>query len=824
VTDFGLARLRGEAELTATGDVVGTLRYMSPEQALGAKGVADHRVDIYGLGATLYEQLTLEPALPGQEREELLRRLLDAEPRPPRALVPALPVDLETIVLKALRKDPAERYASAREMADDLGRFLEGQPIQARRPTRRERARHWVRRHATGLTVAAGVLLVVSAVLAVSTALTVLAYREAARKQAYAERSRQVARRAVDQVLTGVIFDWLDSEGPTEPAQRQLLEQLLSCCEELAQEDAGDVDALLRVAQARYRAAAIQLRLTRLLEAQANNEQALALLADLAGRHPDGAAVTLTRAQCLTLQGRVCVQRGDLARAEELYKDAIAVLEPAVASDPDDRRYRYELGKACDQLADLLLRNRTRLSEAEAPQRRAVELFTALSKADPADTRYLYWSAHARSGLGTFFSRVNRLEQAEKAYVEALEICRRLHEGNRTSWIYRQALGLGLNALAGVRNQAGQTRQADAPAREALALAADLDRDYPNVPSFRLSHARSLTLLADILGLTRRGKEAEPLAAKAVAIATRLHREFPDVPSYRLLVGDAKLQMGVCCLNLRRLREAERWYAESADLLLRLLLDNPEDALGHFYFRQTLFPLRRLQTANGSFTQALPAQQAIADELARLVKREPEDRGWQEELGETYRFLGALHLRLGQPARAEKAYRRQRDVLEGLATPSAAAQPEAAYNLAWFLAYCPVKACRDPARAHDLAQLLLQTPQGNNPFTRVVLAAAHTGVGHHDEAARLLEPLAKGAPDAAVDLWITLALVQHHQGRRADACRFLARAARRVRTWAKPLDLERRILLAEVNALLGEPEPILKLPPPDGKARPEQKK
>src|SRR5262249_46793825 len=156
----------------------------------------------------------------------------------------------------------------------------------------------------------------------------------------------------------------------------------------------------------------------------------------------------------------------------------------------------------------------------------------------------------------------------------------------------------------------GRPAEAEAPAREALALAADLDRDYPTVPSFRLNHARFLTTLADILGLTRRGKEAKPLAAKAVDIAVRLHKKFPDVPSYRLLVGDAKLQMGVCCLNLRRLPEAERWYAESADLLLRLLLDNPEDALGHFYFRQTLLPLRGLQTANGSFTQALPCQEA----------------------------------------------------------------------------------------------------------------------------------------------------------------------------------------------------------------------
>jgi serine/threonine protein kinase len=193
---------------------VGTLRYMSPEQALGVKGVADHRVDIYGLGATLYELLTLEPTLQGQDRAEMFRRLLHETPRRPRTLNSAIPFDLETIVLKALRKEPAERYASAGELAEDLKRFLKGQPIHARRPTLRERARGWVRRHAVELTVAGGGLLVVTTVLAVSVAMTIKASRDAARKQTYAERSRQVARRAVDQVLLGVATEWLDHEPP----------------------------------------------------------------------------------------------------------------------------------------------------------------------------------------------------------------------------------------------------------------------------------------------------------------------------------------------------------------------------------------------------------------------------------------------------------------------------------------------------------------------------------------------------------------------------------------------------------------------------------
>ena len=118
-----------------TGDLLGTLRYMSPEQALAKRLVVDHRTDIYSLGATLYELLTLQPALTGQDREELLRQIALDEPRPPRRLNRAIPAELETIVLMAIAKDPTERYDTAKELADDLRRLLEGRPIRARRHT-----------------------------------------------------------------------------------------------------------------------------------------------------------------------------------------------------------------------------------------------------------------------------------------------------------------------------------------------------------------------------------------------------------------------------------------------------------------------------------------------------------------------------------------------------------------------------------------------------------------------------------------------------------------------------------------------------------------
>ncbi len=256
VTDFGLAQMTGDTSLTATGELLGTLRYASPEQALGKRGVVDHRSDVYSLGATLYELLTLRPPFDGRDRNELLQQIAADEPPALRSIDPAIPTALETIVLKAVRKEPADRYPTAQELADDLQRFIERKPILARRPGFAERFRMRARRHPAALLVGAVVLLLVTAGSVVSAALvgaeqertrteqrrTEDAYQRERQRAHEAEARLILARRAVDELFRASEEELADRPG-TEMLRKRLLRSALAYYQEFLSERHDDPDA-----------------------------------------------------------------------------------------------------------------------------------------------------------------------------------------------------------------------------------------------------------------------------------------------------------------------------------------------------------------------------------------------------------------------------------------------------------------------------------------------------------------------------------------------------------------------------------------------------
>jgi len=414
ITDFGLARLETDSGLTITGDVVGTARYMSPEQALAKRVTVDHRTDVYSLGVTLYELLTLEPAFRGRDRQELFRQIAFEEPRPPRRVNPAVPVELETIVLKAMAKAPDERYGTAKALADDLDRFVDDKPILARRATIRQRTAKWARRH-RAVVGATGVMLVLAVIgLAVS---LIFIWREKGKTDAALLQSEASRKQAVDQAKAAEevakffvkLFDPVDPyyagrlstrerTGMSLPA-RTLVQRALARLEDL--DDRPSVQAAIM-----HKIGRIYLSLGDFDGAQELVEKALALRR----KSPTGVLVS----DSLELLGEILQHKGDLDAAERRFRDAL-----------DLRRQLYGgthpfVAVSLAKLAELLKLKKDFVG-AEAAFRQALGLKRT------GDGRDREEEARFMVGLAGLFQAKGDLTEAEKLQRQALDILRETH-------------------------------------------------------------------------------------------------------------------------------------------------------------------------------------------------------------------------------------------------------------------------------------------------------------------------------------------------------------------------------------------------------------
>jgi serine/threonine protein kinase len=223
ITDFGLAKAADEENLTHTGDLLGTLRYMAPERF---QGRSDVRSDIYALGLTLYEMLALRAAFEGSDRNSLIHKVTSESPPPLRKLDPRVPRDLETIVAKAIDREPARRYQMAGEMAEDLRRFLQDKPIRARRVRLPEQAWRWSRRNPAlaGMTAALLLLLVV---VAAGSSGAAFRFKNLARSEGIARAEAETNSRKAEQQRREAVLSRQQAESARkqEAAQRHRAEQ-----------------------------------------------------------------------------------------------------------------------------------------------------------------------------------------------------------------------------------------------------------------------------------------------------------------------------------------------------------------------------------------------------------------------------------------------------------------------------------------------------------------------------------------------------------------------------------------------------------------------
>jgi serine/threonine protein kinase len=549
VADFGLAKWVYAEELTLTGVPLGTLRYMSPEQAQAKHDLVDHRTDVYALGATLYELLTLEPAIRGNDPRGLLRNLVEEEPPAPRRLRREIPAGLEVIVRQAMAKDPDRRYASARELADDLRRFLNGQPIRARRESSYRLLRRWVRHHRTAAALIA-VSVVAPLVILVGTLIYASNLREALdraeretdnarRQEGRAERNAVLRLRALDEVIQTLAGPRLRRAGQVE-LMRAMLEDLVPLFEEvLTLEDQDDAtreqqgvawNGLGAIRQAQGNTAGC-------LDAAGKAEAVYRALAEKPTRR-DAARLGLGTA--LHLKGTVLGHQGKYKEAAATLEEGAGLLRDA-ARDEKALKVRFRLALVEGNWGNCLMRD-TRfpaLSGAEPHYRTALDLFAALARDRPGEMLYRDWHARSLSNLGLHRGNLRDLPEAKKLTAEAVAVARRMVADFPDGIDGRECLAVCLSNEGTILN-ALKDAAAGRCFREALTLYEGLERQVPTSLEFRWSCAMAESNLGEVLAAG--GPEERAQARKYFDRAAGRYQELlaahPDNKELRLYADE----------------------------------------------------------------------------------------------------------------------------------------------------------------------------------------------------------------------------------------------------------------------------------------------
>jgi serine/threonine protein kinase len=496
ITDFGLAMTQTDAGLTMTGDLLGTLRYMSPEQAAGKRLPLDHRTDVYSLGITLYELLTGRPAFDTSERAELLREIAEVDPPPLRKLAPAIPVDLETIVHKAIEKDAADRYATALDLADDLQRYVEDRTIVARRTPFSGRARKWLRRHTALAASTAAVLLLAVSGLAMS---TFLVGRQAKR----AEENLSLALAALEETLAESVVGDLIVE-PVDAKRTELQRRGIDFYEKFAQKNGLDPKSWPT-----YRLLVFSELLDKAKSLRVNDHHA----ADRAYRDAIAEATQLVaatkdvpgnRARLIHALEDYSIFLGDTGRDAESLQRSIEAGELAqslVNEYPDFPHNDYLQGQILYNRAKRY--EATQPAEAERLCREALAFVEQAFKTDPNKINIAYLLASCRYNLAMYLVQRGSNDEASELWTKSLGDWRALTLLAPLNSEYHSRAGATLSNLAALANIAGDYSESRRLAQEALLYqkrALKLEPVYKQAKEFLRKHYTELFTAHEEMG------------------------------------------------------------------------------------------------------------------------------------------------------------------------------------------------------------------------------------------------------------------------------------------------------------------------------------
>jgi serine/threonine protein kinase len=686
VTDFGLAKTDDHENLTGTGDIVGTLRYMAPEMF---DGKADVRSDIYALGLTLYELLTLKRAFDEADRRKLIKQVTTQSPERLRKFDAHIPKDLETIVHKAIDRDPSHRYQSAAELTQDLQRYLDDEPIRARRISPVARFSHWCKRNpalavATNAVVLLLIMITLVSVFAYQQTAAALSQVQESEKQAL-KSAKQAATEAatakkVKEILVGLFVDpdeasWFGyqlgavrQKGTTLTA-REILDRAKTKLDEL--DDQPDVQVtLMDIIGHIYRSLGnLQDAEHLLTTAYERRKQTLGpehldiatSLEHLAGLHYDQGdqleaarlyreALAMRRkllgdenvevAETLFNLGFVEIQIIRYKEAAACFQESLAIRQKLLPADHRD------VGMSLWGVAWITLRQTNGLSR---------QLKATMASLQNAQAKKIFASIDdGKNGgmVACFFldaeiqRKRQRIEESQVAMKEAVTLSRQLF-GEEHPMLGRMML-----EQAKVLQKGGKTQEAEAVYRELLAIGRKVYGD---------EHPLVQELMRYLVGsLKQAGKhaEAERLYRQSLILYDKRIDGSPDNRVYRVGRGDTLWGLGEVLKDTKRYDGAEKAFLEALAIFKKLSADFPDHdgfrkdcmAHSHWLLGSLMHALGRHADAEQHWRERVPV-------YAKLVELYPDNKGWWRALTESRDELARNLIQQGKQAEAVQIYR-----------------------------------------------------------------------------------------------------------------------------------------------------------------------
>ncbi|HEY1859059.1 MAG TPA: protein kinase [Gemmataceae bacterium] len=606
--------LNADDHATQSGMIVGTLSYMAPEQAAGQKGTVTTAADVYGLGAILYELLTGKPPLRGETPLETLRLLRDQEPAAPSTLRANLHRDLETICLKCLNKDPRKRYPSALALVEDLNRYLQGEPIQARPVGSVERLWRWCLRKPVVAGLAAALVLTLTASLITMSVLLALALHNGHIAEANFHRAEQ----------------------NLEEADLQKQE---------AQKNFEEAERQKRAAQKNLEEAELQRD-----RAERKFRQAHDAVNDFSKRAMDSRAHL----------------PGSDAMSKLILEAALTYYQQFLDERSEDAAIQEETAEACIRVAQINSLIGSRVKSLEAYQK-ALELFGKLHTGDPANINWQRRLASTHHNVGTLQATNNKLKASLQSHLAARSLYEQFLRANPNDVPLQTGLAETLNNLVIAFSEMGKIDEAYGVGNQAREILEKLDRSEPG----NLDVQRALAMSYNHLGVLfnrQNGHTAEALAVyeKAFAVREKLTNAQPRNLTFQRDLAESLHNLGSAQMNVGKHTEGERNWDEAHQLREKLAHDNPRVVALQCELAASYTDLGIIHSKKDESDEALKAYHKAQDILQQLLKDNPGVPQFQSDLGKSFFNIGVRYGVLKLRREAREVYEQARDIQEKL--------------------------------------------------------------------------------------------------------------------------------------------------------------